>query len=46
MAENEMRKDTEKKIYTKPTIKSTEIEDVIMLASGRSGMGMCKITFE
>ena len=36
----------EKKQYEKPTVKVTEIKDVVMLASGRSGMGMCKVTFE
>lgn len=38
--------ESSKKKYSKPTLKSTKIEDIIMLASGRPGMGMCKITFE
>lgn len=46
MLSNESKGMPKKKVYVKPTIKSTKIEDVIMLASGRAGMGMCKITFE
>lgn len=35
----------QKKVYTKPSLKSVKIEKAVMVAASRSGMGSCKITF-
>lgn len=35
----------EKKPYEKPQVKAIKIENAVMVAASRSGMGACKITF-
>lgn len=34
-----------KKKYVAPSVKTVKIENAVMVAASRSGMGMCKVTY-
>ena len=36
----------EKKPYVKPELEEIDLEETVMVAASRSGMGMCKITYQ